>query len=334
MNSSPEAAPQTATLRGPSPQQDLSLFDQMQRAETLLRQQGATHPGVQNGGGGSLPPLQSPFANPAQDQQNLLAYQQSLNLPPPPVFDPRDQNMNPAFLISPEQDALNRADHEAYWARAQNDPRIDAIEESIGPVEAISGATALAKGGVALTRYAVSPAGRNTLDNAMSNAFDFVASNPKISRAVGDARQFGRGVDEFLEAYPLAKMGKDPRRALNEARFRYDSFRNRKSLGANPFVGKDRDQIIQRLTDAGYEFRTRPGPLRYDEHGFPIGNYVNPANRRSVNLDLMHDEPKGSHLGFHRPGTTRRLFRTPAKVRNLSTGWAPDVPLNYPPRGR
>lgn len=67
-----------------------------------------------------------------------------------------------------------------------------------------------------------------------------------------------------------------------------------KSLGANPFKGKAAEEIAKMFEKKGY---TPKGPAPAAGRG----TYVNPKTGRGYHIDANHPEPKGPHVGAHRP---------------------------------
>jgi hypothetical protein len=71
-----------------------------------------------------------------------------------------------------------------------------------------------------------------------------------------------------------------------------------KSLGANPFKGKTAKAIEEMFIKKGFEPRG-PDPLSGK------GGYVNPKTGRGYQIDASHPDPKGPHVGVHRPRDLR-----------------------------
>ena len=70
------------------------------------------------------------------------------------------------------------------------------------------------------------------------------------------------------------------------------------SLGANPFGGKSAAEIAEMLIGRGFEPRG-PNP------SVGRGTFVNPDTGRGYHIDANHGEPKGPHVGVHRPREAR-----------------------------
>lgn len=73
------------------------------------------------------------------------------------------------------------------------------------------------------------------------------------------------------------------------------------SLGANPFRGKTAKEIAEMLTGKGYAPRG-PDPVS------GRGTFVNPRTGRGYHIDSAHPEPKGPHVGVHRPRELRDVL--------------------------
>lgn len=73
------------------------------------------------------------------------------------------------------------------------------------------------------------------------------------------------------------------------------------SLGVNPFRGKAARDIAEMLTKKGYVPRG-PDPVS------GRGTFVNPRTGRGYHIDLAHPEPKGPHVGIHRPRGLRDVL--------------------------
>ena len=74
------------------------------------------------------------------------------------------------------------------------------------------------------------------------------------------------------------------------------------SLGANPFRGKSADEIADMLSQKGYVPKGRD----------PVagrGTYVNPETGRGYHIDANHPDPKGPHVGVHRPRDMRDTLK-------------------------
>jgi RHS repeat-associated protein len=84
-----------------------------------------------------------------------------------------------------------------------------------------------------------------------------------------------------------------------------------KSLGANPFEGKSAKQVADMFESRGYQAK---GP----NAAAGQGTYVNPKTGRGYHIDASHEEPKGPHVGVHRPRGMRDTM----------------VPRDYPMGGR
>ncbi|MGH7928413.1 MAG: hypothetical protein ACREQV_11515, partial [Candidatus Binatia bacterium] len=67
-----------------------------------------------------------------------------------------------------------------------------------------------------------------------------------------------------------------------------------KSLGVNPFKGKTAEEIGAMLQKKGYV------PMG-DNPLVGRGTFVNPKTGRGYHIDARHPDPKGPHVGVHRP---------------------------------
>jgi hypothetical protein len=67
-----------------------------------------------------------------------------------------------------------------------------------------------------------------------------------------------------------------------------------KSLGANPFKGKSAQQIGDMLENKGYVPKGKD-PISGQ------GTYIIPKTGRGYHIDADHLDPKGPHVGVHRP---------------------------------
>jgi RHS repeat-associated protein len=75
-----------------------------------------------------------------------------------------------------------------------------------------------------------------------------------------------------------------------------------KSLGANPFKGKTSKEVSEMLEKKGYVPKG-PDPTT------GRGTYVNPKTDRGYHIDASHPEPKGPHVGIHRPREMRDILQ-------------------------
>ena len=120
-----------------------------------------------------------------------------------------------------------------------------------------------------------------------------------------DGLSFGAGA---LGA--LAKIGSFLRSAKAAKNTAHGAIDAGKGLGQNPFRGKTPEEIEEMLTKKRY---TPRGPDPLDGRG----TYVNPRNGRGYHIDSKHAEPKGPHVGVHRPrGHRESLSPRDCSLRN------------------
>ncbi len=120
---------------------------------------------------------------------------------------------------------------------------------------------------------------------------------------VGSGDRVGAGL-EILSALPPVKIASEVAGAAKiGADVAKDGAVAAKSLGANPFKGKTSQEIGSMLEKKGYVPKG-PDPVA------GRGTYVNPKTERGYHIDANHPDPKGPHVGVHRPRALRDKMDT------------------------
>jgi RHS repeat-associated protein len=87
--------------------------------------------------------------------------------------------------------------------------------------------------------------------------------------------------------------------AARQAKFLSEVLPNSaRSLRANPFAGKTTGEVVEMLESRGY---VPKGP----DPAAGRGTYLNPKTGRGYHIDASHPDPKGPHVGVHRPRDLR-----------------------------